>query len=297
MLLELGCTAEARSRGEHALERCRELEITACARPIECELALAEARSGDGPLAIERIERVIADQCARGVSGLQLAATYETRARIAITLRHDADLMRYAALVARECRHGASSSVASRYGRLLQDARSAGVRLPTGISPLGFVLAPPRYDENTETMSILDAASGTERARRVLDLLCERAAATAGHLYQPQGESSELAWVTSTTSPPSEAVARFAAGFWQQQLADAAMSAVLTELPWSHETYRPGLWSDPQDGRYYEAVFLYDPRALPPHVGLALLQIGEHPRKVAEWPTTMLFALAAGLQR
>jgi hypothetical protein len=295
MLLELGRTGEARSRAEDVLAQCRALEITVCAQRIECELALAEARSGDGPLAIERVERVIADQRERGVSGLQLATTYETRARIAMSLRQQDDVMRYAALAAREYRHGAGSSVASRYGRLLQEARSAGVQLPPEVSAFAAALAPAAGGPNDSAIArVLDETSGSERARRVLDLLCERAEATAGHLYLAQGPSSELTWIASTSaSPPPQPAARFVAAYWEQQLEEAEMSAVLTELPWSRETYRPGRWCDPH-GKLHEVVLLYDPRALPSHVGLALLEIGERPRN-AEWPTTMLSALAAGL--
>ncbi|HKP59059.1 MAG TPA: protein kinase [Polyangiales bacterium] len=297
-LLQLGRTAEARARGERVLSQCRERGIDTAAQPVECELALAEARSGEESRAIERVERVLADQQRRGVSGLQLAATYETRARIAMTAGREADVIRYAALAAREYRHGASASVASRYGRLLQEARSAGVKLPAEVNALATALAPPARD--AESSALERALEGTpqgERPRRLLELLCERANAEGGYLFVAQGPASDLTQAaTNLDAPPSAALLRFANAYWQQQLEDAELSALLTELPWSHDTYRPGNWSDPH-GDCYETVVLYEPHATPPHVGLALLHVGIRPRANGEWPTALLATLAAGLAR
>jgi hypothetical protein len=294
-LLDLGRVDEARARGERVLEQCSALEIGISSQPIACELAVAEARSGEAVQAIDRVERVIADQRRRGVSGLQLGASYEARARVAMALRHDADAVRSAALAAREYRHGPGSMLAARYGRLLQEARRAGVRMPAQAEEIAAAALslPPNDPVAQDIGRRLGEARGQERARLALELLCQHAQAEVGHLYLARGTAAELTWAASSAALPSEPLARFAQGFWRQQLEDAEMSAVLTEVPWDCEVYTPASWCDPQGGRY-ETLVLYDTRALPRHVGLAVLGAGE-PRDKSEWPTKMLSALALHL--
>jgi hypothetical protein len=97
--------------------------------------------------------------------------------------------------------------------------------------------------------------------------------------------------VASVREPAaSEALTRFALGFWENQLEEAEMSAVLTEVSWAARSYKPLTWSDPR-GDKYELLLLYSPRALPPQVGLACLNITASADRV-EWPTSLLSALA-----
>jgi hypothetical protein len=293
-LLDLGRVDEARARGEHVLAQCQMLEISVSAQPVACELALAEARSGLGQQAIERVEAVIADQLGRGVSGLQLGASYETRARVAIALRSDTDAVHFAALAAQEHRHGAGTALNSRYGRLLQEARLAGVRMPAqAAKPASAAIAYP-HDPNAEAVArALGETRGSERAARALELLCEYGQA-AGHLYLPRGADAELVRVASLrVPPPSEELTCFALAFWRQQLEDAEMSAVLTELPWTHERYEPFQWRDSQ-GERYDVLLLYNAHALTAHVGLALLHIAKGSVK-PRWSTAWLSTLALQL--
>ncbi|HKP62464.1 MAG TPA: protein kinase [Polyangiales bacterium] len=291
MLLDLGSVDEARARGESVLAQCGPLSISVAAQPVACELALAEARSGAAAQAIERLENVIADQRQRGVSGLQLGATYEARARVALALHDEAAAARYAALAAREYRHGPGSILTARYGQLLQEARRAGVRMPAQASEITEEVSDDPVSR--DVARALGEAHGDARAALALQLLCERGRNEEGHLYLARGADSELAWVASSMGPPSEPVARFARGFWRQQLEEAEMSAVLTEASRSQEMYAPASWKDPQ-GECYEAVVLYDARALPRLVGLAVLRVGER-REKPELHTRMLSALALQL--
>jgi serine/threonine protein kinase len=73
----------------------------------------------------------------------------------------------------------------------------------------------------------------------------------------------------------------------------AALDLVSMPAAWDCELYAPASWCDPQGGRY-ETLVLYDSRALPRHVGLAVLRAGER-RDKSEWPTKMLSALALHL--
>jgi hypothetical protein len=101
--------------------------------------------------------------------------------------------------------------------------------------------------------------------------------------------------VASVREPkPVEALTRFARGFWENQLEEAEMSAVLTEVSWAGESYKPFTWSDPR-GETYEVLVLYSARALPPHVALACLNVGERADRV-EWSTGVLSAIAFRLR-
>jgi hypothetical protein len=93
--------------------------------------------------------------------------------------------------------------------------------------------------------------------------------------------------------PPSEELTCFALAFWRQQLEDAEMSAVLTELPWTHERNEPFQWRDSQ-GERYDVLLLYNAHALTAHVGLALLHIAKGSVK-PRWSTAWLSTLALQL--
>jgi hypothetical protein len=297
-LLELGRAEEARARGEDVLAQCQALEISVPAQPVACELALAEAQTGRGQQAVERVEAVIADQLRLGVSGLQLGAAYEARACVAVTLRNEADATRYAALAAREYRAGAGWVLTSRYGRLLQEARRAGARMPAEVVRLAVAsLTAPAYDAHAEALArSLANARPAERSRHALEFLCKHGQASGGYLYLRSGADAALTLVeTSLAPPPSAALTRFVAACWQQQLEDAEMSVVLTELPWKRDTYAPLSWRDPE-GERFDALVLYNAQTLPAHVGLAVLRVGER-RSSPEWSTALVSTIALMLSK
>jgi anti-anti-sigma regulatory factor len=298
MLLELGRAEEARARGEDVLAQCQALDIVVPAQPVACELALAEAQTDRGQQAVERVEAVIADQLRRGVSGLQLGASYEARACVAVTLRNEADATRYAALAAREYRAGAGWVLTSRYGRLLQEARRAGARMPAEVVRLAVAsLTAPAYDAHAEALArSLANARPAERSRHALEFLCQHGEASGGYLYLRSGADAALTLVeTSLAPPPSAALTRFVAACWQQQLEDAEMSVVLTELPWKRDAYAPLSWRDPE-GERFDVLVLYNAQTLPAHVGLAVLRVGER-RSNPEWSTALVSTTALQLSK
>jgi hypothetical protein len=158
-------------------------------------------------------------------------------------------------------------------------------------------LVAPAYDAHAEAVARSLANTRTaERARQALELLCKHGQATGGHLYLRSGPNAELALVeTSLAPPPSEALTRFVSACWQQQLEDAEMSVVLTELPWQRDTYAPLSWRDPQ-GERFEALVLYNAQTLPAHVGLAVLRIGERGSN-PEWSTALVSTIALQLSK
>jgi tetratricopeptide (TPR) repeat protein len=125
VLIALGQPAEAKRYGERMLAQCRELGIGYSAYIVERVLALAEAQLGGHEQAAARIERILAEQIALGVTGLHLGASYEVRARIAICARDQSAVGRYLRLTAEEYGLESGSALSARYGRLTSEARRA----------------------------------------------------------------------------------------------------------------------------------------------------------------------------
>jgi hypothetical protein len=125
-LVALERVSEACAAGEAALTFCKELGVSVPSHWISRALALAEAKMGQFVNASGRLEAVIANQSALGISGLHLGATYEARARVAIWARDDRAIETYMQLTAREYRYGSGSALGARYERLREEARGAG---------------------------------------------------------------------------------------------------------------------------------------------------------------------------
>lgn len=189
VLARLGCNGEARELGEGTLAVCRERDIGVMSHEISRALALAESNCGDFVQAIERLEAVIAEQRAHGVTGLLLGASYEARARLAIAMRDEPAVDAYARLTANEYRHGRGSPLGARYERLMdearravswtlpklsefEEARSGATALQTRSAISSFV---------TAMMSRAD--SRDERACCGLRMLCEDLGTRIGFLY------------------------------------------------------------------------------------------------------------------
>ena len=133
-LLGLDRHEQARSEGEEALANCHRLEIHVAAHGISRMLALAEAKTGDGQGAAARLEALIADQVALGISGLHLGASYEARTRVAIGAGDERAIEHFAALTASAYRHGQGSPLGARFERLMHEAGRAGLSRPPRLS-------------------------------------------------------------------------------------------------------------------------------------------------------------------
>src|SRR4029078_13194045 len=93
---------------------------------IRRALALAEAKLGDYASASRRLEGVIYDMRGLEIAGLDLGATFEAPARIAILAEDTAAIEQFGRLTAKEYRHGERSPLGARYERLMDEARRAG---------------------------------------------------------------------------------------------------------------------------------------------------------------------------
>ena len=126
-LIELGQADLAKSWGEGALATLRTLNVDAPTWELERAVALAEGKLQAYDPATARLQRLIAAQRELGVRGLHLGASYEARTRIAIWAGDKPAIAEYGRLTALEYHHGASSPLAARYERLLEEAERAGV--------------------------------------------------------------------------------------------------------------------------------------------------------------------------
>jgi hypothetical protein len=186
-LIDLGQLEQARLHGELALLRCKTLDIGLGAHEVARALALAEAKLGLTEQAATRVQAVLDEQLGLGVSGLQLGATYETRARIAICAGDVPAVEEYARLTAEQYRYGSDSMLGGRYERLLDAAQQAGMH--TSAAPPVIRTSAVSISQllTTETSAALVARTlqgahqPQERALRALKLLCGPDG--GGHLY------------------------------------------------------------------------------------------------------------------
>jgi hypothetical protein len=196
-LVSLGLAQQAKERGVRALARCAELEVGMSSYMIRRALALAEARLGDYAAASDRLEGVSRELAAFGIRGLELGATYEARARIAIWAQDTEAIAHYGRLTANEYRYGQNSPLGARYERLLDEARTSGVTdLPDLVDVQTALTTANRRDPRVWADVVRErldrASSAAERAAWALELLCEARAADIGHLYLQTGRGLEL---------------------------------------------------------------------------------------------------------
>jgi hypothetical protein len=125
-LIALGRAHEARDRAHAAAEICATLKVDVHAHNVLRQLALAEAALGDFTGAAARIDALIAELMALGVSGLNLGLAYEARAQIALWSAQESTFEHFARLTAEQYRFGAQSPLGARCTRLLHEARRKG---------------------------------------------------------------------------------------------------------------------------------------------------------------------------
>jgi len=195
-LVGLGRLGEARAAGDRALALCFEHSIEVTAHDVARALALAEAKLGYHAQAAQRLDMIIQEQRALGVTGLTLGASYEARARVAAWAGDEARMNEYARLTAREYRYGSSSPLGARYERLIHEVQRTSTLMPPELSELeqngGNTLLSMRSASASEivTRALQGVESVEERAERALALLCEEWGSSAGYLYLYADQSS-----------------------------------------------------------------------------------------------------------
>jgi hypothetical protein len=257
-LIALGRPEDAYTIAMEAVRESERRGMRATAFDIVRVLGLAEAKLGDYARGAARIDGLIEQQLALGISGLGLGGSYESRARIAIWAGDRAAVERFAGLAAKQFRHGCGSTLGARYERLVEEARSSGVRFVPQLSAFeSTILDETQVGRSEMTAGAVSdalhaASSSEERAARALEILCKALDASGGHLFLADGPTLRLA-ASSGDDPPNELLQQFASDFWAEQTDDDdddVETAALTE-----SALGPQRWSDAR-GTVYRPVLL-----------------------------------------
>jgi hypothetical protein len=219
-LTGLGRCEEARSYGERALATCETLAVGVLSHDISRALSMAEAKLGEYAKANARLDALIAAQRQLGVTGLILGASYEARARIAIWAGDDAALTEYAALAAREYRHGRRSPLGARWEQLMAEARRTSKRALAHLADFGasrLVTAGRSPTAEMVSDSLRGSSTPRDRAQRTLKLLCDDRGATRGYLYLI-GETGLTLVASQGESAPPEGLLEHLEEYLEQEL-------------------------------------------------------------------------------
>src|SRR5262249_49697738 len=136
----------------------------------------------------EAIERVIEEQVEYGITGLNLGASYEARARVAIWAGDELAVNEYAGLTAREYRHRHGSPLGARYERLMEEAVRSGLLASDGRGAFetdspGVGGLGARAHDAIVTQAMSGAETRVMRGQRALRLLCNESEPAAAYLY------------------------------------------------------------------------------------------------------------------
>ncbi|HEX4336156.1 MAG TPA: serine/threonine-protein kinase [Polyangiaceae bacterium] len=274
-LIELGRVAEAKAEAERALAVCADSKITVLSHVIARALALAEAKSGDHAGGSRRLEELIREQTALGVTGLHLGASYEARARIAIWALDAPSIEHFGRLTAREYRHGQASPLAARYQRLLEESRAAVAR---GLPNL-WELDPTRVEQqSSRNASITSIVSRTlegaeplgERASRALRLLCGDKASVEAHLYLCGDTGLSLAASQNTAAPPEGLRDHLNEYLARELRDDDDETAMVSELPDPFVT-ASAAFRDPKGRRYCPVCLVASVEGTTRYAGIAVM--------------------------
>jgi tetratricopeptide (TPR) repeat protein len=259
LLLRQGHHEQARRVAQDALAVARQHEIGVSSHEISRGLALAEARLGDYAGAWQRLERVIEEQVALKVIGLQLGASYETCTRIAIWSGDVTRLQRYAALTAREYRHGRGSPLGARYERLMEEARRTGLEaVPELTDFVSTAMSITRGDRETLVTSMLGSlvaeVDRDRRAQRALQMLCSGRGARGGYLYTRTPHGIELAASEGVGDPP-DGLAEYLENFMRIEEGQCESTTSLATEADLKSTMDLSRWLD-GSGNVYRALVL-----------------------------------------
>jgi hypothetical protein len=293
-LIGLGRNEEARRVGESALATCVALEIGVASHGISRAVAMAEAKTGDAERAAARLQAVIESQTALGVTGVHLGASFEARARVAIAAGDREAFQHYARLTALEYRHGRGSPLGARYERLARDGLAVDVGVLPNLAEFESGSLPRTHASSpfAATRLVLemmkDAASSRDRAARVLDVLCNAAGASRGHLYLIRDGRLELA-ASRPAEPPPCTLAEFSRRHLEQALDENAPTMLVEPTDGA-----PTAFSE-ADGVQYRPLLLGTPGSGElRYVAVAALVVDDWARAV---PQEIIAALADYLIR
>jgi hypothetical protein len=246
-LVTLDRADEAKELAEAALSECQRREIRGAAYDVERALGLAEAKLGQYKQATERLESLIEEQSGVGIAGLSLGLSYEARARAAIWAGDRPAVERFGKLTAEQYQHGRGSTLGSRYERLMEEARAAGVYVLPPLSPFESTIFSALQIKSRGTSSAAVAAAlaaardDRDRNERALRIVCDALGAAGGHLFVASDKRLQLA-ASSGAHPADEMLLDLLGDFWSLQLTDSEPDTTVM----SDHTRAKQIWRDRQ---------------------------------------------------
>jgi hypothetical protein len=245
-LVELERVDQAIDLGEAYLQRAESGRLGYLANYLRMPLSLALARAGKHEHALREAETAMQELETRGSTGLNLAAAYETRARVALELGDAAAFERYSALSLEQCRSGSRRLLRAKLAR-------AAHRRPS---------ADAIRDQQRLTIELSAALAGSpndsERARRGLEFLSRYSEALGGVLYAFRNGQLERA-ASFGELPALAGLDAWARSYFEGQLvaheaatSDLELRAVPQELATpASERYLPTMLGHEDVGGYH----------------------------------------------
>lgn len=294
--IDLGRYAQARARGEAALELGCERGLGIVLHDISRALALAEAKLNDHASGAARLDAVIEAQRALGVTGLNLGASYEARARLAIWAGDTAAAEQYARLTAREYRHGHGSPLGARYERLMDEAQRAGVPVLPKLSDfvstiMATTMLGQRLPAAAAVHTMRSADGFAARAARALALICEVHGAQGGHLYL-SGEDGLALAASSPSCDAHDAVREFAAMYLAREVAQADMATVFAGDAREQLDDAPASFTDEAGTAFHPLLLTCTVDGITHYAGVAMLHGADRSRRQAN--TAEIVSAVAG---
>jgi hypothetical protein len=173
-LVELGRFASARTHAQAYLQTSAEVGLGYMRNFLLMPLALATGRAGEHAEALALSQRIIDECIALGLTGLNLAAAYETRARVALAAGDQAGFAAFAALCAEQVRSGEKRLLGAKHGRAHSLADPS--------------VQPDEVSEMSIVHSVLEVCeTGAQRAHAGIEQLIRSSGAIGGLLYTYTG--------------------------------------------------------------------------------------------------------------
>jgi hypothetical protein len=247
-LAGLGRDAEALALGEDFLARAREAEQGLQCEHLRMALALIHAKLGHAELAIATADEAIAHLTAAGVSGLNLGMAYETRARVALSLKDNEGFGHFAALC-RPIYYGRKNqALTAKYEKLMRDARRDGpARSGAAVTPNSPLT------QGAKLVSALETCRTAEmRANVALSSLLEHSRSESGFLFV-LGQLGPTCIASAKEDEPSEAIVELVRSYVAEELSEEGDTTRSQDEP-DMQTLADH-WRD-ADGHQYRPVLL-----------------------------------------
>jgi tetratricopeptide (TPR) repeat protein len=196
LLTAMGATEEAITWAERYLATCARERLTAGHLALVRVTAEALSKAGRLEEALRMADEHVSGHLTRGTKGLQLGLAYEMRARVAIAMKDELSLRRYAELCALEYKTGHNLTLSAKYQTLMREAEVGGISVTSGLQQAmadGSVGGATKLTGRSTESRLLTCVGTEERAEESMRLLLELTGASSGYLFLVRGGRLELA--------------------------------------------------------------------------------------------------------